>query len=69
MKILNQLTILIILSLILIQNVGSMAAKKDIKYEPSKDYVDKVSMIQEIDFCIEICTECVTKTKSKVNYF
>jgi len=69
MKILNQLTILIILSLILIQNFGSMAAKKDIKYEPSKDYVDKVSMIQEIDFCIEICTECVTKTKLKVNYF
>jgi hypothetical protein len=69
MKILYQLITVIILSFIFIQNIGSMVAKKEIKYEPSRDYVDKVSMIQEIDFCIEICTECVTKTKLKVNYF
>jgi hypothetical protein len=69
MKILDKITFAIILCFLFISKMNLLVLKKDIKYEPSKDYVDKVSMIQEIDFCIEICTECFNKTNSKVKKF
>ena len=67
MKILDKITLAI--CFLFISKMNLLVLKKDIKYEPSREYVDKVSMIEEVDFCIELCTECFNKTNSKVKKF
>ena len=62
MKILKKIILIIfsIVVLILIQNVEAL--ERDMKYEPSKEYLKKVSLIQETRYCVEICYECVEQT-------
>ena len=58
MKILKKfiLTIFIVISL-LQSNIQSKTIKRDMLYKPNRDYLNKVSIEQEIGYCVEICTE------------
>jgi hypothetical protein len=60
MKILKKfiLTIFIVISL-LQSNIQSKTIKRDMLYKPNRDYLNKVSIEQEIGYCVEICTECL----------
>jgi len=56
------------LLLLLIQNIISIsiALEKDMKYDPSSEYRRRISIVQEIRYCIEICMECFTYHKTDV---
>ena len=65
MKILHQLVIVIFF--IAIQQKESIAEKGEIQYQPSKEFLKKVSIAQEIQFCIEICLDCFNNQETNVN--
>jgi hypothetical protein len=65
MKIIKKIIQIIfsIVVLLLIQNLELLEAlERDMKYEPSKEYLKKVSLTQETRYCVEICYECVEQT-------
>jgi hypothetical protein len=65
MKIFHQLLLLIFL--IAIQNKHLLAHKREIKYQPSKEHLIKISIAQEIQYCIEICLDCFNNQETIVN--
>jgi hypothetical protein len=65
MKILHQL--LLVIFFIALQLKESMAEKREIKYQPTKEFLKKVSIAQEIQFCIEICLDCFNNQETNVN--
>lgn len=60
MKILKKFILAIfILNSLLQSNIQSKTIKRDMLYKPNRDYLNKVSIEQEIGYCVEICSECL----------
>ena len=71
MKILRKLIVAIFCVTSLLQNIQSKTIiKREMLYQPNRGYLKKVSIEQEIGYCVEICSECLNeKSKEDVYLF
>ena len=66
MKILKDIILVVFCITIIIQNIDSILFKRSMLYQPNRDYQNKVSITQETEYCIDICTECLNKPEINV---
>jgi hypothetical protein len=69
MKILKDFFLVVFCVTMIIQNIDSIAFKRSMLYQPNRDYQNKVSIPQETEHCIDICTECLNKPEINVYTF
>ncbi len=71
MKILKKIILITfcIVVMLLIKKMESKALERDMKYKPSKEYLKKVSLKQEIRYCVEMCFECIVLNVNTTYYY